>query len=1451
MGKSNKTNGRDEDKLTGRDRGGSAPDVTVIEKRKKLEAEFSAAREAIKKHAEAVRAQGEAVYAKHHQNLEKQLQELDRLSGDLQAISLDNTKAANQVKVFNFERDLKAAKAKADKLLASIEAEIAGAKPEVAPESKSAPAEKPAEPAVVEPPPAPAYVENLDAVAKTTAEESAEQAPISPANVAKIVAFFEEMATDGETGGYARMADNLRARAPNGEFEPATVKEQRKKIIDHIFQLNLKDALKHLKFIVEQGSLDNVAKVGSAEAEEKWDKRRKMLEELKPLLGVKEKGSFSPEIKVKKDSLQKLVDDLNNTAVWSQREAAKYSDEDKKLSKIYTDKIKSLTEGGIRDLVQTMNRVVSDDDYEKVADTITEQVGTLDKSLSQVLAEFEERKTKGASGKKIRNDKQPPPEKLTVKKEDEGNKKLSEPIKNITEPAEPQAIEKWVPPVEAIVKVEKPVETIVKVEKTADIPVEETPYRADIMADLDKIINEVERTSVKIEASATPAESPVPATSETLTPEINPEVLSELRKKKEELEEKLVAAREKLKLAFANKEKASGFFNRAKTRETANAEFDAAWNEYTAVQQDLVETCRLEAEELRGFLHQESAMLQSKLGEYYKGKEHVVSKVWRRLGEMNLYNFLEKKGAEVAAKEEQGEPVVAWDRFWADRSNELKNSHALYKMGAKMLSVRLGISMGLLGAGLGGIPGAALSRGAFVGLGAAFGSRHLEDAAQNKMQRWLGNRGEFYGTSEEAEAAMRDKYRIVEQTFDEDAPTNEKEEKKAARRQAKYEKKLGNVEADIKEFRALPPAGKLSKIQEKISAIEAYAYVNGLNLSKDKNYQRLLAARDRTTEEFLSAQAKEAGDDRPVIRPDDLEDMKALLANRKAELSRTAEKISSEKKLRWGKRIVAATLGVAVGSISYLATLRNAELFQHGQRGPVATFAREPAAGLTFAREPAAGLVAENGQAGFAAELEQLGLTHGAVSKLTAGSLAPEELASVEKFAVATGAKREAMQAYSHALATGHSPEDIYDSMMVHKGDGLERVLQRQLRLDPTAYGYKGDLNDVAAVKKWVGHQASVLAQEQDLDDKYFVYKPNEEQMAIISVDEQGKSHVDILGKLYHERPKIAALATPDAPSGEPIEVKAVYDIKTGGPKFLTDAEQAEYQILTNRGEFDDAMAVVIEAKEHGPVFELPDGHEVHGDALSFGEATPVAETAVTAGGKSLNEMQQAYVQGLTEGAGDVSTDTKPELNELQKTFQEGVKEGAASKPSAVEAPGKDGLNELQRAFVEGATAGDNEEENALAEYMAEQKKALALAEKHHLLPETDALGPDHPEYKTSLMTAKFSYGEQGEVKGVDIKLEHRFLGNRAEYERALKETYLADKNTVFKDKFTQANFDMLATKAEAHHAMIKNGLGNTREAQYLFKDIRHDAFELADESGKSPEELFRWKFNEDYKIKY
>lgn len=692
---------------------------------------------------------------------------------------------------------------------------------------------------------------------------------------------------------------------------------------------------------------------------------------------------------------------------------------------------------------------------------------------------------------------------------------------------------------------------------------------------------------------------------------------------------RLSEARNKLKEAFVKKEKASGIVGKfkkmfgSKDSESANQEYETAWNEYANLQKEMIEASQAQAGNLREFLNQESSDLQAKIGEYYKGKENIISKVWRRLGEMNLSNYLEKKAVAVKAMEEQGEEIGRWDRFWANRAEELKQSNKLYKIGAKVLSVRLGLSMGLLGGGIFGIPGVAEARGAFVGLGSAMGSRHLEDAAQNKIQRWLGNRGEFYSSSEEAQKIMAEKFGIVEKTMDEGVGPDEPEDKKMTRRRAKFEKMLGKAEKDLLDFEGLSVADRLEQIQERISSIEAYAYVNGLDLSQDASYRQLILARDKNTEQFLAEKAVEIGDERAVIRPDSLEDAMAFLDSRKKELTRTAEKVAGEKKLRWAKRLVSVAVGAVSGTYAYLATLSRAELFNGG--GSTAEATPAPIAPVVEAENPA--------------PVSGIGEFETGENIVMEDELVPmnsEDLSAVKNFVTVADGNEKAMEFFNKAITEGHSPKEIYESLMVHKGDGMERILQRQLIANPEKFGFQGNLEDAQEIKRWAGREASLIAQKQGIADKYFIYNENKPQFLILNEDKS----VDSLGRLHHvseilkaKAVEVARLAEDSAeqvspPSSEDgvFEVRQVIDAMAGGPKMMTNAEQIEFDNLLNGGQYDEAMDYMLEHRARGPIFELSDGTQVHRADISGWEGNaPDIELSNGARVSFSPDMQNAF----------------------------------------------------------------------------------------------------------------------------------------------------------------------------------------------------------------------------------
>ncbi len=970
----------------------------------------------------------------------------------------------------------------------------------------------------------------------------------------QLIALLEK--TDNED--MQRWAESLRVGLPEEVNEDYSLKGKRKiASVDKSFLPKVLDQVKkEVEFTVANRSADRIAAIKQAAGE---GENKDVYLDMASILGIKEKDSnLMSEVAMNElRALRREGDELYGNAVNFVRTIEKGKNEDPVLYSTYIEKAHLLV-GTIESLSKSLDKIDTDKKFEKIKQATGEKVASYKKEFIELKNNYDRR---------VVPDEKKDVQVIEDKKEYVGKRPGSD-----EEPNEPR-------------------ELIVEQEEAFESAKTEEPESEAEKAIGDILNMEAERVVKETEVAKPVEEAVVEIMAET-------EGVEEIRANNERIEDltqKLIDARNKLTEAFIAKEKAAGvvgrfkkMFKKGEARGAEDEVFDTAWNEYADLQKEVIEATRAQAEHLRSFLGDQSKLLQEKIGAYYKGKENVVAKVWKRLGDMNLYNFLEKKGVEVKKKEEGDEMIGTWDRFWANRAKELQGSNALYKIGAKALSVRLGLSIGLMSAGVFGVTGAAEARGAMVGIGTAFGSRHMEDALQNKLQRRFGNRGEFYGSSEEAEAALRDKYYLAAVASGE--TEEDTDDKKAEKRRKKMEKELGLAEKNLIEFESLPIEQQIAKIQEKIASVEAFSYVNGVDLSKDVNYQRLIAARDQVTQEYLSIKAIEAGDERPVVRPDNLQDAMAFLESRKTELSRTAEKISSEKLTRWGKRLIATAAGVASGTYAYFATLSRAELYA-GHKPSVAAFAAHEA--MPPAGAPSEEVIMPEQMM----QAEPDVVMEGEMIR----AATPAELAKINQFMDTAGENQGAIQEFQQYLGAGHSSENISNALLVHKGDGIERVLQRQLLLDPQAHGFEGDINDLGEIRKWAGHEASVITQKQGLADKYFIYDAKNPQYLVLHDD----GNVDIVGqgKLHHVSEIAAAKAREAAekaadmvktPEGEVVPVREVIDIKTGQSDIFTDVEQAEYQILVNKGEYDDAMDLMMKAKARGPIYEMPDGTEVH-----------------------------------------------------------------------------------------------------------------------------------------------------------------------------------------------------------------------------------------------------------------
>lgn len=86
--------------------------------------------------------------------------------------------------------------------------------------------------------------------------------------------------------------------------------------------------------------------------------------------------------------------------------------------------------------------------------------------------------------------------------------------------------------------------------------------------------------------------------------------------------------------------------------------------------------------------------------------------------------------------------------------------------------------------------------------------------------------------------------------------------------------------------------------------------------------------------------------------------------------------------------------------------------------------------------------------------------------------------------AQAGGAKTEAAEAAGAVSASGRGAGNVLEQQrnnllelaVIKKGEGIEHAIRRQLEADPQAHGFKGDINDHAAVHKWSGGEADRIA---------------------------------------------------------------------------------------------------------------------------------------------------------------------------------------------------------------------------------------------------------------------------------------------------------------------------------------------------------------------------------------
>ncbi|PIT88334.1 MAG: hypothetical protein COU29_00895 [Candidatus Magasanikbacteria bacterium CG10_big_fil_rev_8_21_14_0_10_36_32] len=951
---------------------------------------------------------------------------------------------------------------------------------------------------------------------------------------------------------------------------------------------------------------------------------------------------------------------------------------------------------------------------------------------------------------------------------------------------------------------------------------EELPEEKEI--NLEEIKQETEIKEPVVEIIEPVAESFVEDGSIEIN--VDDEILAECQERNkliEELKNQLTEVRKNLVTALANRERAGGVFGTIKTwlgstrEEVAEIEYDNIWAVYERVQKELLSASELQAESLKKFLDNESKNLQKKLGEHYKSKENIVAKVWKRLGEMNLYNYLEKKNKEVLSKEKSGEIVRGWDKFWSNRGAELSQSGLWAKLGAKALSVRLGISLGLLGVGLYEVPGLVSShvyigaRTAFVGTGSIFGSRAAADTLQNIGQRWLGKRGEIFSSCDEAELVWRNRLGLAEEATggDLELPSGGESDAKTEKRHKKLEKAMEKVEATISLIMDLQPEDRLKEIQHRIAAIEAYAYVNGFDLNKDENYQRLTHFRDQIIQEILKSKAVEIGDARDIIRPDSLVDALAYLESRKQELDILGGKITGEKQLRWGKRIVSSVIGVAGGCLAYLNMLGKAaaiETEHHTVGGKIIDGGAVTGEPKTVTDElvdkynyPAEGM-AESTQEQIKALLngwEQRGLSAGAIGCVVENGLTEGEIADINRLLSGVAGHREVLASISRILEGGADSSKVLKSMLVQTARGsnnIEGLLQKQLKIDPEAYGYNP--KNGLSVDKWADHQASVLTHEQHLDDKYFVFNKNRDQFVILRPD--GK--IELVGKTYvMEHADIEPIKVVSEHEMDIETIDKYFKAEASGDtavtesmlddyaKHLTDQEKVwlDKHWQTNEiGEkflSKDDMNTLQEIQSRGHVFEdVNTGKQYHADQLDIAD--------------------ERSVDVVGEGRIEEQLDTVSTIKS----------------------------NKITEQPIAAADVVDKKGNILTSETQTEDNLA------------TPAFGPSHPEYifkKGDLsVNLNFEYGIGGKVIGYNG--DFRGFSDSQAYNNFYRTDYIRQAEDI--RPLLRAKNLMLSKDGEIFNDLKNNGLSNSGEAEFLKEKIRRTLENLAQIKNTQVHNLFK-----------
>jgi len=265
---------------------------------------------------------------------------------------------------------------------------------------------------------------------------------------------------------------------------------------------------------------------------------------------------------------------------------------------------------------------------------------------------------------------------------------------------------------------------------------------------------------------------------------------------------------------------------------------------------------------------------------------------------------------------------------------------------------------------------------------------------------------------------------------------------------------------------------------------------------------------------------------------------------------------------------------------------------------------------------------------------------------------------------------------------------DTYDGQMddalIHKGEGIEHALRRQLEHDPAAHGYEGNPDDLAAIRQWSGHEAHRLAINEgfiqadgtetrvldtDADTRY-ILKPDGQVEAVNATTYQ---HLPTPETTASTEPFEAALRGLERLERPPVADLGIVDNLSFGP--------GEAKILTDRLEsFDDQHV-----RQIVKMMKLSDLHDLPYDAVAEKYGLDSDDF-----GLAIQQMEFA----VKDAAGPIYDKLNPNLTVAE--FMEKVGQGSVPRSDLVVESAKQAAEETassnEPAFQEIAKAVGNVE---------------------------------------------------------------------------------------------------------------------------------------------------------------